>query len=287
MKFRFISEHVETFTVGRMCKLLNVSRSGFYAWTKRPESRRSRENRVLEDRIRLSHANSHGIYGAPRIYQDLNDDGVRCGKNRVARIMRNAGIRSRTRKKFKATTNSRHNLPVAQNLLDRDFNAKAPDTAWVGDITYIWTDEGWLYLAVLLDLYNREVVGWSAASRMTRQLAIDALEMALGKRQPEQGLLHHTDRGSQYASADYQKILKERGMVCSMSRKGNCHDNAVAESFFGRLKMEWVNHERYHSRSEAIQSLFYYIEVFYNRKRRHSSIDYAIPQEYEGFLLAA
>jgi putative transposase len=256
MKFRFISEHVETFTVGRMCKLLNVSRSGFYAWTKRPESRRSRENRVLEDRIRLSHANSHGIYGAPRIYQDLNDDGVRCGKNRVARIMRNAGIRSRTRKKFKATTNSRHNLPVAQNLLDRDFNAKAPDTAWVGDITYIWTDEGWLYLAVLLDLYNREVVGWSAASRMTRQLAIDALEMALGKRQPEQGLLHHTDRGSQYASADYQKILKERGMVCSMSRKGNCHDNAVAESFFGRLKMEWVNHERYHSRSEAIQSLF-------------------------------
>ncbi len=287
MKFRFISEHVETFTVGRMCKLLNVSRSGFYAWTKRPESRRSRENRVLEDRIRLSHANSHGIYGAPRIYQDLNDDGVRCGKNRVARIMRNAGIRSRTRKKFKATTNSRHNLPVAQNLLDRDFNAKAPDTAWVGDITYIWTDEGWLYLAVLLDLYNREVVGWSAASRMTRQLAIDALEMALGKRQPEQGLLHHTDRGSQYASADYQKILKERGMVCSMSRKGNCHDNAVAESFFGRLKMEWVNHERYHSRSEAIQNLFYYIEVFYNRKRRHSSIDYAIPQEYEGFLLAA
>ena len=245
MKFRFISEHVETFTVGRMCKLLNVSRSGFYAWKMRPESRRSRENRVLEDRIRLSHANSHGIYGAPRIYQDLNDDGVRCGKNRVARIMRNAGIRSRTRKKFKATTNSRHNLPVAQNLLDRDFNAKAPDTAWVGDITYIWTDEGWLYLAVLLDLYNREVVGWSAASRMTRQLAIDALEMALGKRQPEQGLLHHTDRGSQYASADYQKILKERGMVCSMSRKGNCHDNAVAESFFGRLKMEWVNHERY------------------------------------------
>ena len=287
MKFRFISEHVETFTVGRMCKLLNVSRSGFYAWKMRPESRRSRENRVLEDRIRLSHANSHGIYGVPRIYQDLSDDGVRCGKNRVARIMRNAGIRSRTRKKFKATTNSRHNLPVAQNLLDRDFNAKAPDTAWVGDITYIWTDEGWLYLAVLLDLYNREVVGWSADSRMTRQLAIDALEMALGKRQPEQGLLHHTDRGSQYASADYQKILKERGMVCSMSRKGNCHDNAVAESFFGRLKMEWVYHERYHSRSEAIQSLFYYIEVFYNRKRRHSSIDYAIPQEYEGFLLAA
>ncbi len=287
MKFRFISEHVETFTVGRMCKLLNVSRSGFYAWKKRPESRRSRENRVLENRIRLSHANSHGIYGAPRIHQDLNDDGVRCEKNRVARIMRNAGIRSRTRKKFKATTNSRHNLPVAQNLLDRDFNAKAPDTAWVGDITYIWTDEGWLYLAVLLDLYNREVLDWSAASRMTRQLAIDALEMALGKRQPEQGLLHHTDRGSQYASADYQKILKERGMICGMSRKGNCHDNAVAESFFGRLKMEWVYHERYHSRSEAIQSLFYYIEVLYNRKRRHSSIYYAIPQEYEGFLLAA
>jgi putative transposase len=287
MKFRFISDHVETFNVGRMCALLNVSRSGFYAWRTRPESRRSRENRALEDRIRLLHANSHGIYGAPRIHRDLDDDGVRCGKNRVARIMRVAGIRSRSRKKFKATTNSRHSLPVGPNLLNQNFNVEAGDSAWVGDITYIWTDEGWLYLAVLLDLYNREIVGWSASSRITRQLAIDALQMALGKRNPGHGLLHHTDRGSQYASADYQKILKAHGMVCSMSRKGNCYDNAVAESFFGRLKNEWVNHERYRSRAEAVQSLFYYIEIFYNRKRRHSSIKYATPQGYESLPLAA
>ena len=287
MKYRFISDHRETFKVGRMCKLLNVSRSGYYAWQKRPESRRSRQNRALEDKIRVLHKASHGIYGSPRIHRDLGDAGVRCGKNRVARIMRSAGIRSRTKRKFKATTNSKHNLPVAPNLLDQNFTVEAPDRTWVGDITYIPTDEGWLYLAILLDLYNREVVGWAASSRMTRQLVIEALQMALGRRDPGQGLVHHTDRGSQYASFDYQDILKEHDIVCSMSRKGNCYDNAVAESFFGRLKSEWVNHHRYLSRSEAIQSLFYYIEIFYNRKRRHSSIGYVTPQEYENILLAA
>jgi len=287
MKYRFISDHRETFKVGRMCKLLNVSRSGYYAWQKRPESRRSRQNRALEDKIRVLHKASHGIYGSPRVHRDLGDAGVRCGKNRVARIMRSAGIRSRTKRKFKATTNSKHNLPVAPNLLDQNFTVEAPDRTWVGDITYIPTDEGWLYLAILLDLYNREVVGWAASSRMTRQLVIEALQMALGRRDPGQGLVHHTDRGSQYASFDYQDILKEHDIVCSMSRKGNCYDNAVAESFFGRLKSEWVNHDRYLSRSEAIQSLFYYIEIFYNRKRRHSSIGYVTPQEYENILLAA
>ena len=287
MKFRFISVHRETFKVGRMCALLNVSRSGYYAWLRRPESRQSRDNRALEDKIRVLHAASHGIYGAPKIHHDLRDDGVRCGKNRVARIMRKAGIRSRTKKKFKATTNSRHNFPIAPNLLNQDFNVDAPDHTWVGDITYIPTDEGWLYLAVILDLFNREVVGWSASSRMARRLAIDALQMALGRRNPGKGLLHHSDRGSQYASADYQKILKDHNMICSMSRKGNCYDNAVAERFFGRLKSEWVNHNRYQSRSEAIRSLFYYIEIFYNRKRSHSSINYATPQEYDTFPLAA
>ena len=287
MKYRFISDHRETFKVGRMCKLLNVSRSSYYAWLKRPESRRGRENRSLEDKIRVLHRTSHGIYGSPRIHRDLVTAGIRCGKNRVARIMREAGIRSRTKRKFKATTNSKHNLPVAPNLLNQDFTVKAPNLAWVGDITYIPTNEGWLYLAVLLDLYNREVVGWSASSRMTRQLAINALQMALGRRNPRQGLLHHTDRGSQYASSDYQKILKDHGMLCSMSRKGNCYDNALAESFFARLKTEWVSHQRYFSRSEAIQSLFFYIEIFYNRKRRHSSIDYLTPQEYETISLAA
>jgi putative transposase len=287
MKYRFISAHRETFKVGRMCKLLNVSRSGYYAWRKRPESRRSREDRALEDKIRVLHKASHGIYGSPRVHRDLVDAGVRCSKHRVARIMRNAGIRSRTKKKFKATTNSKHNLPVAPNLLEQNFTVEAPDRTWVGDITYIPTDEGWLYLAILLDLYNREVVGWAASPRMTRQLVIEALQMALGRRDPGHGLVHHTDRGSQYASYDYQDILKEHDIVCSMSRKGNCYDNAVAESFFGRLKSEWVNHQRYLSRSEAIQSLFYYIEIFYNRKRRHSSINYVTPQEYENILLAA
>ena len=287
MKFRFISVHRETFKVGRMCKLLNVSCSGYHAWFKRPESHRKRENRALEAKIRVLHAASHGIYGAPRIHQDLIDDGIRCSKNRVARIMHKAGIRSRTKKKFKATTNSKHNFPVAPNILNRKFKVDTPDHTWVGDITYIPTIEGWLYLAVLLDLFNREVVGWSTSSRITRQLAIDAMQMALDRRNPGKGLLHHTDRGSQYASTDYQKILKEHDMICSMSRKGNCYDNAVAESFFGSLKSEWVNHNRYLSRSEATQSIFYYIEIFYNRKRRHSSIYYVTPQEYEIFPLAA
>ena len=287
MKYRFISAHRETFKVGRMCALLKVSRSGFYAWLTRPESQRSRENRSLETKIRVFHAASHGIYGSPKIHQDLIDDGVRCGKNRVARIMREAGIRSRRRNKFKATTNSRHNLPVAANLLDQDFTAETPDSVWVGDITYVPTQEGWLYLAVLIDLYNRKVVGWSSSSRMTRQLAIDALQMALDRQSPKKGLVHHTDRGSQYASGDYRKALSDHRIVCSMSRKGNCYDNAVAESFFGLLKTEWVNHCRYRSRSEANRSLFYYIEIFYNRKRRHSALGYKTPHEYKNLPLAA
>ena len=287
MKFRFIFDHRGTFKVGRMCKLLKVSRSGYHAWVKRPESRRSRENRALEAKIRVFHAASHGIYGAPRIHQDLIEDGIPCGKTRLARIMRKAGIRSRTKKKYKATTNSRHNFPIAPNRLNQKFKVDAPDTTWVGDITYVHTNEGWLYLAVLLDLFNREVVGWSTSSRLTRQLAIDALQMALGRRDPGNDLIHHSDQGSQYASTDYQKILKEHDMICSMSRKGNCYDNAVAESFFGSLKSEWINHHRYLSRSAATQSIFYYIEIFYNRKRRHSSVNYVTPQEYEIFPLAA
>ncbi len=287
MKYRFISAHRGTFKVGRMCTLLKVSRSGFYAWLTRPESQRSRENRALEAKIRVFHAASHGIYGSPKIHQDLIDDGVRCGKNRVARIMREAGIRSRRKKKFKATTNSRHSLPVADNLLGQNFTAETPDSVWLGDITYVATQEGWLYLAVLIDLYTRQVVGWATSSRMTRQLTLDALQMALDRQSPEKGLVHHTDRGSQYASGDYQKVLSDRRIVCSMSRKGNCYDNAVAESFFGLLKTEWVNHCRYRSRSEAIRSLFYYIEIFYNRKRRHSSLGYKTPHEYATLPLAA
>ena len=287
MKFQFISEHRETFKVGRMCKMLEVSLSGYYAWRKRPESRRSRENRVLEDKIRLIHAESHRIYGAPKIHRKLCEQGIRCGKNRVARLMRNVGLRSRRKKKFKATTNSRHNLPVAPNLLNQNFAVDAADSIWAADITYIPTDQGWLYLAVLLDLYNREVVGWAACSRITCQLTIDALLMALGRRSPAKALMHHSDRGSQYASSEYQQILKEHSITCSMSRKGNCYDNAVVESFFGQLKSEWVSHHRYLSRSDAYQSLFYYIEIFYNRQRSHSTINYVTPQDYTILPLAA
>ena len=196
MKFRFIAEHREMFKVGRMCTQLNVSRSGFYSWLKRPESRRRRENRALEDKIRTIHAASHGIYGAPKIHKDLQNDGVKCGKNRVARIMCAAGIRSRTKKKFKATTDSRHQLPVAPNLLKQNFAVGATDLVWVADITYIHTDEGWMYLAALLDLGNREVVGWAASARKTRRLVIDALNMALGRHKPSRGLIHHSDRAA-------------------------------------------------------------------------------------------
>ena len=201
--------------------------------------------------------------------------------------MREAGIRSRIKKKFKATTNSRHNLPVAPNLLNQDFTVKGPGRVWVADITYIHTLEGWLYLAAILDLGNRKIVGWAASSRMTRQLAIDALDAAVGSHSFIDGLVHHSDRGSQYASADYQKVLKTNGMRCSMSRKGNCYDNAVAENFFKLLKTEWVNHYQYKTRQEAISSLFYYIEIFYNRKRRHSTLGYSTPQDYNIPDLAA
>jgi transposase InsO family protein len=188
---------------------------------------------------------------------------------------------------LRVTTNSRHSLPVARNLLNQDFTVNAPDHAWSADISYIPTDEGWLYIAVLIDLFNREVVGWAASSRMTGQLTINALKMALGRRKPVKGLVHHSDLESQYASADYQRVLKDHGIMCSMSRKGNCWDNAVVESFFGRLKSEWASHYRYQTRSKAIQSLFYYIEIFYNRKRSHSTIDYLTPRDYMALSLAA
>jgi putative transposase len=287
MKFKFIFDHRETFKVGCMCNVLRVSRSGFYAWIKRPQSKRSIENRKLQDKITVLHAASHGIYGAPKIHKDLVDAGISCGKNRVARIMRKAGIRSRVKKRFKATTNSKHKLAVAPNLLNQDFTAEAADCIWAGDITYILTDQGWLYLAVLLDLFNHKVLGWATSSRINTELVTAALEMALSHRQLQPGLVHHTDRGSQYASADYQKLLAEHGIVCSMSRKGNCYDNAVVESFFSRLKSEWTNHYHYQTRQEAIESLFYYIEIFYNRKRRHASISYVTPQQYEESAVVA
>lgn len=270
-----------------MCEALQVSRSGYYSWIKGEESARSRENRRLTELIRKLHEEHRKVYGSPRIHALLRRLGERCGLNRVARLMREAGIRARQARKFKATTNSRHNLPVALNLLRRDFQAPKPDTVWVSDITYIATDEGWLYLATTLDLWGRKIVGWSMSERMTKTLACDALEMALACRKPEPGLIHHSDRGSQYASKEFQHLLDRHQIRCSMSRKGNCWDNAVMESFYHSLKTELVYLRHFRTRAEAKRALFEFIEVFYNRQRLHSSLGYQPPEEFETLRVAS
>lgn len=236
---------------------------------------------MLLSEIRVIHRKSRETYGSPRVTAELRDRGIRCGRNRVARIMRDNGICAKMRRKFKRTTDSRHNLPVAANLLDQDFAVGRPNSVWAGDITYVPTDEGWLYLATVLDLYSRQVVGWSMKRRMTRDLVVDALKQAVGRRKPPPGLIHHSDRGSQYASGEFQELLNKHGFLCSMSRKGNCYDNACVESFFGTLKTEMICFERYKTRDDARRSIFEYIEVFYNRQRKHSTLGYKSPVEFE------
>ena len=231
--------------------------------------------------IELSHKASDRTYGSPRVHEDLQEQGIRCGRKRVARLMRENGIRAKQARRFKATTDSDHNDPVAPNLLDREFHVDVPDRVWVADLTYIWTREGWLYLAVILDLFSRRVVGWSMSRRITSQLTLEALSVALWSRKPSPGLLHHSDRGSQYTCGDYRDVLDEHGVLCSMSRKGDCWDNAVAESFFKTLKVERVNDRDYWTREEAQTDIIDYIERFYNRKRRHSYLGYVSPVEYE------
>jgi putative transposase len=288
MKYRFLRDHAGIHRVEKMCRMLEVSRSGYYVWRKRPMGRRRGENLRLVTEIRAVHRISKETYGSPRIHAQLRDQGISCGKHRVARLMRIHGIKPRYRRKFRpTTTDSAHSLPVAPNLLDRHFEAVAPNRVWVADITYIPTREGWMYLAVLLDLFSRAVVGWAMSSRITRELALDALRMALTRRRPPRGLLHHSDRGSQYASGDYRTLLEEHGLVCSMSRKGDCYDNAVAESFFSSLKKDRVHHRNYTTRAEARRDLFDYIEVFYNRLRRHSYLGYCTPAEFEVMRLVA
>jgi len=281
MKFRAIAEHVRRFPLRLMCRVLQVSAAGYYAWARRPESTRSQSNCKLTEQIRGLHRQSRHTYGSPRITRELREAGEVVGENRVARLMRLEGIRAKTVKKWKATTDSRHKLPVAANTLNRQFTVQKPNRVWAGDLTYIWTEEGWLYLAILLDLYSRAVIGWAMGSRLTADLATDALTMALWKRKPTEGLLHHSDRGVQYASGDYQALLTAAGIECSMSRKGNCWDNACIESFFGTLKKELVHHRRYATREEARQDIFEWIEVFYNRQRRHSTLGYRSPAEFE------
>ena len=281
MKYAFIEHHQATFTVTRMCDMMEVSCSAFYDWLKRPESAHSLEDRRLSEKVKKSHQKSRETYGARRIVKDLVEDDEVISRERVGRLMKQQNLESKSKRKFKATTNSKHNHPVAPNLLDRKFQVEQPDIVYVGDITYISTDEGWLYLAVLIDLYSRAVVGWAMSDRITAELANDALVMAVWKRKPNKGLMLHSDRGSQYASGLYQKTIKEHGFICSMSRKGNCWDNAPSESFFHTLKVELVHHRRYRTREAAKQDIFEYIEVFYNRQRRHSTIGYHTPLGYE------
>lgn len=287
MKYRFISDHRGIFKVGRMCTILDVSRSGYYSWRNRPESPRKKENRKLVAQIKVIHGQKRKIYGSPRIHRELKEKGFSCSRNRVARIMRLEGIRAVVPRKFKATTDSKHNLPVAPNLLKQDFDIKEPNKVWLADITYIATLEGWLYLAALMDLGCRRIKGWAMSNRLTKELALDALKMAICNHRETTGIIHHSDRGSQYASLEYQKLLENNGLVCSMSRKGNCWDNAPMESFFHTLKTEWVYGLKYNTRQEAKASLFEYIELFYNRQRRHSALQYMNPCQYELYRMTA
>lgn len=282
MRFAFIDEHREQFPVGLMCEVLGVTRSGYYAWRGRPESQRVRRQTELVQQIEAVHRESRGTYGSPRVHQALQAQGQSCSENTVARLMRRAGVRARSARRFVVrTTDSRHEHPVAPNVLNREFYPERPDAVWAGDITYIPTAEGWLYLAVVLDLYSRRVVGWATADRLKSELVSQALEMALAQRRPSEPLLHHSDRGVQYASGEYQRLLAAHGLEVSMSRTGECYDNAVVESFFGTLKQELVHQERYPSRAAAQRSLFEYIEVFYNRQRLHSTLGYRSPAQYE------
>lgn len=264
-----------------MCQVFKVSRSGFYEWLERPESHHQQADKQFAAQIRHAFEQSRETYGTRRIQDDLRQQGQRVSRHRIGRLMRNQGLLCRTRRRFRATTNSNHNLAVAPNHLDRAFQVAEQDRVYVGDITYIPTQEGWLYLAVFIDLYSRQIVGWSMSSLMTADLVVQSLQMAIQRRRPGKGLMVHSDRGSQYASGRFQALLREQGFVCSMSRKGNCWDNAPAESFFHTLKTELIHHRRFKSREQAKQDIFEYIEAFYNRQRKHSSLGYKTPYEFE------
>lgn len=268
-----------------ICAVMKISRSGYYAWRKRGKSSRQKENERLIPIVRAAHKKSKGTYGARRMAKEIEAHGISCGRAKAGTVMNLSDVAAKQKKKFKATTNSKHKLPVAPNLLNRQFDVKEPDRVYVSDITYIWTHEGWLYLAVVLDLFSRQVVGWSLSSRMSRQLIINSLRMAIWRRQPLSSLIFHSDRGSQYCSNDFQKMLKSNGMISSMSRKGNCWDNAVAESFFGSLKTERVFFASYRTREKAKRDIVDYIEMFYNSYRRHSYLGYISPKEFEELWL--
>jgi transposase InsO family protein len=285
VKFAFIKKQLSGFAVDVCCVVLEVSRSGYYAWLKRPTSTRARRREELAGKIELVHGQNRRVYGSPRVCRTLRALGESVCENTVADIMKERHIRAKCRRKFvPATTDSRHQQPVTANTLDRQFDAKLPNQKWAVDITYIPTDQGWLYLAGVIDLCSRKIVGWSMADHMQVQLVSDALKMAVARRCPGEGLLHHSDRGVQYASEDYVHLLQRHGMQISMSGKGDCWDNAVMESFWATLKTELVNDEHYATHEQARTSIFEYIEVFYNRKRIHSTLGYVSPEMFEASL---
>ncbi len=281
MRFAFIDAWRKTFPIHRMCKVLRVTSRGYRAWRCRPMSQRQRDDMVLLAHIREQHKLCLGSYGRPRMTEELQELGLKVGHRRVGRLMRQNGIEAVRTRKYKMTTDSNHSFAIAPNLLGRDFSATAPNQKWAGDITYIWTSEGWLYLAVILDLHSRRVIGWAVSNRMKRDLAIRALDMAVALRQPSKGCIHHTDRGSQYCSHDYQKRLKKYGFLVSMSGKGNCYDNAAVETFFKTLKAELIWRSTWQTRRQVEMALFEYINGFYNPRRRHSTLGGKSPLAFE------
>ena len=281
MRFRLIDQAKKEFPVHRLCTVLDVSESGYFAWKSRPASRRQNEDMVLLAHIRAQFSTSNETYGAPRMQAELKDEGLAVGRHRVARLMRDNGLKALQKRRYKKTTDSNHGGPVAANLLDQDFACDGPDQKWGADISYIWTAEGWLYLAIVLDLYSRRIVGWATSDRLKKDLALNALRRAIALRQPSPGLIQHTDRGSQYCSDDYQRLLKRAGMIPSMSGKGNCFDNAMVETVFKTIKNEMIWRTSFQTRSAAELALGRYIDGFYNPRRRHSALGYKSPASFE------
>jgi len=281
MRFAFVDEHHIQVPVERLCRIMNVTSRGYRAWRSRPVSQRQRDDLVVLTHIREQHRLSLGSYGRPRMTEELKEIGLNVGHRRVGRLMRRHGFRVVRTRKYKATTNSNHRFNIAPNVLDRNFTAQAPNQKWAGDISYIWTAEGWLYLAVMIDLHSRRVIGWAVSNRLKRDLAIRALDMAMRLRRPPPGCIHHTDRGSQYCSHDYKKILREHGFKVSMSGKGNCYDNAAVETFFKTVKAELIWRHKWRTRRQAEVALFEYINGFYNPRRRHSALGGKSPIAFE------
>ena len=288
MRYRFVAAERGRYPVRLLCRVLGLAASGFYAWLQHRPSRREQQDHSLAERIAAVFAASRRTYGSPRVHADLRAEGVRVSRKRVARLMRAAGLAATVRRRLPRTTNSDHGRPVAPNLLEQKFAADQPDTVWLAAISYLPTDEGWLYLAAIKDLATREIVGWSMSDNLEAGSACEALRMAIQRRQPSAGLIHHSDRGVQYASGEYQKLLARHGLRCSMSRRGNCYDNAPMESFFGSLKTELVHRTTFPTKAAARQALFDYVEIFYNRRRRHSGVGFLTPaQAYEQMAKAA